>query len=226
VRLGIRDPAVVTARTTHHSPVEDALGLVTGTSLAALGVFVLSSSGLVTGGTAGLSLLLSYSGLAPFGVVFGLLNLPFFAVAWLRRGPRFTLLSVASVAAVSFLADREQELLGALVPEPLYAMVLGNLLAGAGILVLFRHSASLGGFNIVALMAQDRWGVPAGYLLLVLDVAVILGSLAVSSGTTVLMSAFGAIVLNLILAVNHRPGRYAALPAARWPWAARHRSAR
>jgi len=188
------------------------LGLVTGTSLAALGVFVLSSSGLVTGGTAGLSLLLSYTGIAPFGVVFGLLNLPFFAVAWLRRGPRFTLLSVASVAAVSFLADRERELLGALVPEPLYAMVLGNLLAGAGILVLFRHGASLGGFNIVALTAQDRWGVPAGYLLLVLDVAVILCSLAVSSGTTVLMSAFGAIVLNLILAVNHRPGRYAALP--------------
>ena len=113
---------------------------------------------------------------------------------------------------MSFLADRERELLGALDPEPLYAMVLGNLLAGAGILVLFRHGASLGGFNIVALMAQDRWGVPAGYLLLVLDVAVILGSLAVSSGTTVLMSAFGAIVLNLILAVNHRPGRYAALP--------------
>jgi hypothetical protein len=43
-----------------------------------------------------------------------------------------------------------------------------------------------------------------------LDVSVILLALFVVAPATVLLSAVGAVVLNIILAFNHRPGRYLA----------------
>jgi hypothetical protein len=42
------------------------------------------------------------------------------------------------------------------------AAVLGGLLCGAGMLILFRHGASLGGLNVLVLRLQDRFGWPAG----------------------------------------------------------------
>lgn len=89
-----------------------------------------------------------------------------------------------------------------------YATVLGNMLAGVGLLIVFRHGASLGGFNVVGLIVQERRGIQAGYVLMGLDLAVVLGALAVLPWPSVALSALGAIVLNLIIALNHRSDRY------------------
>ncbi len=43
---------------------------------------------------------------------------------------------------------------------------------------------------------------------MILDVVVILLGLTVVSVGGVVMSALGAVLLNLVLALNHRPGRY------------------
>ncbi|MGO2754929.1 MAG: YitT family protein, partial [Brachybacterium alimentarium] len=43
-----------------------------------------------------------------------------------------------------------------------------------------------------------------------LDVAVILLSLLVLDIPRVLLSALGGVILNVVLALNHRPGRYRA----------------
>ena len=43
---------------------------------------------------------------------------------------------------------------------------------------------------------------------MVLDVAIVLAALALVSPVMVLLSAAGATLLNFILALNHRPGRY------------------
>jgi uncharacterized membrane-anchored protein YitT (DUF2179 family) len=92
--------------------------------------------------------------------------------------------------------------------DPSYGALSGNILCGVGVLILFRHNSSLDGFNIVALLVQERFGLRAGYILMCLDAVVVLASLAVVSPLNVLISAFGTIFLNLILALNHRPDRY------------------
>jgi uncharacterized membrane-anchored protein YitT (DUF2179 family) len=89
-----------------------------------------------------------------------------------------------------------------------YGILAGNILAGVGLLILFRHGSSVGGFNIVALILQERVGWRAGYVQMVLDTIVVLTAFAVVAPGTVLLSAAGALLLNLILALNHRPGRY------------------
>ncbi|WP_420716225.1 YitT family protein [Pseudarthrobacter sp. LT1] len=191
-----------------HSVVEDVLGILTGTFAASLGLFLLKSSGAVTGGTAGLALLLSYSVALPFGVIFFTVNLPFFALAVWKKGWNFTLRTGAAIALVSVMASLHPAALGSLNLDPVYGVVGGNLLAGVGLLILFRHQSSLGGFNILALLLQEKLNWRAGYVQMVLDVAIVLASLVLVPPLLVVLSAAGATLLNLILALNHRPGRY------------------
>ncbi|WP_105033035.1 YitT family protein [Arthrobacter ruber] len=191
-----------------HSVLEDVLGMVTGTFTVSLGLFLLKASGAVTGGTAGLALLLSYMGGLPFGLLFFAVNIPFFALAVWKKGWDFTLRTMAAVALVAGLSDLRPIALGTLTLDPLYAALGGNLLAGVGLLILFRHKASLGGFNILALILQERLGWRAGYIQMALDTTVVLAALTVVAPASVLLSAVGAVVLNLVVALNHRPGRY------------------
>ncbi len=191
-----------------HTVIDDAAGLASGVLVASLGLHLLSSGEVVTGGTAGLSLLLSYAFGLPFPVLFVAVNLPFFAIGIWKRGWVFTLRSLACVVAVSLLTPVQSAILGDLALPPLYAAIMGNVLAGVGLLILFRHMASLGGFNIVALIAQERLGWRAGYVQMVLDGVVVAASLFVVPPIVVAISALGAVILNGILALNHRPGRY------------------
>ncbi|RNM12660.1 YitT family protein [Nocardioides pocheonensis] len=194
-----------------HTPLEDAFGLFTGVFVASLGIYLIQAAGAVTGGTAGLSLLLSYATSVPFGVLFVLINVPAFAVAAWQKGASFTLKSLGCVVAVSLATRVQADMLDLDGLHAAYGVVAGNLLAGSGLLILFRHGASLGGFNVVALLMQEKVGLRAGYVQMALDVAVVLGSVFVVDPGLVLLSALGAVVLNLVLALNHRPGRYLGL---------------
>lgn len=193
-----------------HSRGENILGVLTGTLLASLGVYLLHSAHAVTGGTAGLALLLTYALPWSFSTVFLVINLPFFVLAWRRKGPSFTVRSIVAVVLLSGFAHVNALEIGPLHAVLPYAVVAGNLLAGVGLLILFRHGSSLGGFTIVALLAQERLGWRAGYVQMVLDVSVVLASVLVVPLTHLAWSAVGAVLLNLVLALNHRPGRYLA----------------
>jgi uncharacterized membrane-anchored protein YitT (DUF2179 family) len=191
-----------------HTVLEDVAGVVTGSFLASLGLFVLASGGVTTGGTAGLSLLLAHAVGWSFAVTFLVVSLPFVALAIRGKGWAFTVRSAAALAMVSLFSGLQPRLLGVLTIDPLYAALVGNLLAGVGILVVFRHRSSLGGFNVVALLCQERLGWRAGYVQMGLDLVVVLAFAAVSDLGLALASAAGAVLLNLVIAMNHRPGRY------------------
>jgi uncharacterized membrane-anchored protein YitT (DUF2179 family) len=194
-----------------HTAGDDVFGLLTGILVASLGLYLLKAASLVTGGTAGLALLVSYATPVPFPVLFLAINAPFFVLAARKKGWNFTIRTMISVALFSAFSFIHPLGTGPLHLEPIYAAVFGNLLAGIGLLILFRHGSSLGGFNILALILQERLGWRAGYVQMVLDVAVVLSSLAVVPATNVLLSAVGAAILNLVVALNHRPGRYLGL---------------
>lgn len=199
---------VFDAKANTHSLAEDVLGIATGTFLASLGLHLLHAAGAVTGGTAGLSLLIGYASGWPFWVLFTVINLPFALLAVWRRGWDFTLRTVVSIGLVSGLAVVHQTLFPVTDISPVYATLAGNLLAGVGVLILFRHRASIGGVNIIGLEVQDRTGFRAGWTMMIFDLVIIVSALLVVPWEVVLLSAAGAVVLNLVLALNHRPGRY------------------
>lgn len=152
---------------------------------------MLRHAGLLTGGTAGIALVLHYATGKPFGALFFLINLPFYALAWRRLGRRFTLKTVGAVA-------------------PWFAAIAGGLLIGAGFIILFRHHASLGGLNVLVLWLQERFGWRAGFVQLAIDLSILLCALRWMNAQQALLSIVAAVAMNFALAINHKPGRYTA----------------
>lgn len=200
------DPAIQ-----RHTVLEDAQALVIGTLFISFAVLLFNQAGLLTGGTAGLAFLVHYGTGISFGKVFFALNLPFYWLAWRRMGRAFTLKTFAAVALLSLLADWHPHFVRLESLDPLYAGIMGGLLAGAGFLILFRHRASLGGVGILALYLQESRGWRAGRVQMAVDCAIVAAAFATMEPLRVVYSLAGAVALNLILAVNHRPGRYVAM---------------
>ena len=98
--------------------------------------------------------------------------------------------------------------------------------AAVGLLSLFTHflpqglhfdrlarplAAVLGGLNVLVPHLQECLGWRAGKVQMAMDGLIVLGALMVADGERVAPSVLGALVLNLTLAINHRPGRYMAI---------------
>jgi len=201
-------PAEPAAQATRHSWLEDAQAVVTAAGFVSLGLAFFGKAGLVSGGTAGLALLLAKVTPLRFGQLFLLLNLPFFWLAWRQMGWRFTVKTFAAIGLVSAATDWLHLVLDLRSIHPVYAAVLGGFLVGMGLLILFRHQASLGGLNVLALWLQRERKVRAGVFQMAVDSLVVLASLFVVSPQVIALSVLGALALNVVLAVNHRPDRY------------------
>ncbi|PTX55834.1 putative 5xTM membrane YitT family protein [Litoreibacter ponti] len=196
------------AKPIEHSLLEDAQAFVLGTSMCALGVAMLTHLGLITGQTAGLAVLLSYVTGWSFGAVFFVVNLPFYVLAWLQLGPRFTIKSFIAVALLSAISEIMPDHLSFAHLSPWLGALLIGASIGLGLIVLFRHGASLGGIGVLALFLQERAGIQAGWVQLGFDVALFAAAFAVVAPDIVAYSLAGAVVVNLIVAVNHRKDRY------------------
>ncbi len=137
-----------------HPLWEDLLALLLGTAMVALGITFYSHAQLLTGGTVGVAFLLSYLSDWSFGPLFFLVNLPFYALAIWRMGWKFTLRTACAVGLVSLYAELMPNWVQFARLDVVYAALFGGFAMGVGLLMLFRHRASLGGVNILALYIQ------------------------------------------------------------------------
>lgn len=191
-----------------HPVWEDVIAILTGALLVSLGVALYARATLLVGGSSGMALLAQYATGWSFPVVFSLVNLPFYALAVARMGWAFTLRTFAAVSLVSLLVRLVGGWVSIASVDPLYASVMGGVLIGTGMLVLFRHRTGLGGVNILAIWLQEKAGLRAGWVQLGIDFALLAGALLVIPADRAALSALGAAIVNLTLAINHRPGRY------------------
>lgn len=191
-----------------HTHKEDWIAILTGTFLVAQGVYFLQSANLLTGGTTGLALLVSQFVPASFGTLYFLANSPFYLLAWKRFGARFAFNSAISGALVSIFADHLYLVITLETINEIYCAVAGGLLMGLGMLILFRHRSSLGGFNVLCLFIQDKFGISVGKSQLIIDLCILVASFFFVSPQVIGLSILGAILLNVVLAMNHKPTRY------------------
>ena len=192
----------------HHSWYEDAQALVAGVVLLTLGVVIYVKATLLTGGLAGLSLLAEFAGFSDFGTAFFVLNLPFYGLALLRMGWRFTLRTVLAVTLISLFARLTPIWVQLDHVHPAYAAVGGGVMTGAGIILMLRHNFSAGGVNVLAHFLQERNIIRAGYAQLIFDLMLFASAFFVLPPERVGWSVLGAVVMNMTIAINHRPGRY------------------
>ena len=191
-----------------HHWFEDAQALLTGTLLFALAIVLFRQAGLLTGGTAGVTFLAHYASGVPFGVLYFLINIPFYLFGLKALGKAFTIKTFCAVGLLSLYSELLPQWIVVERIHPLFAAIMGGLLAGAGLLMLIRHQASLGGLGVMAIYLQKEKGWRAGNVQMFADGFIVLGALFVVDIEKVALSILGAFMLNLVLTINHRPGRY------------------
>jgi uncharacterized membrane-anchored protein YitT (DUF2179 family) len=191
-----------------HRLYEDVLAMLTGTLFVSFGMLIYAKATLLVGSTAGLALLLHYVTGIGFGPIFFLVNLPFYLLAFKRMGWRFTVRTFVAVTLVSLFSRFNGVWVDFSHLDPVYATVIGGGLIGTGPLMLFRHRTGLGGVTILAIYLQEDFGIRAGYFQLAVDLAILAAAFFVLPPGRLLLSVVGAAIVNLILAINHKPGRY------------------
>lgn len=201
-------PMTIDLNVVAHTPLEDVQGLSIGCFLTSVGLVFLTHLGFLTGQTAGIALLIAYPMGWSFGLVFFLINLPFYFFAYMRLGLEFTVKSLLCVTAVSILSDRLPLFIVFESLDPIIGTLVFGVTVGLGLLACFRHKGSLGGVGVLALVIQDSTGFKAGYTQLLVDAAIFAIAIFIFPASVVAYSLLGAVVLNGVIAFNHRRDRY------------------
>lgn len=193
-----------------HTAIEDLFGVTNGCLLIALGIHLLHEARLITGGVAGLALLLSYILPVRAGLLFTLINLPVFLAFWRMLGSGYILRTSAATLAIMMLVDVVAS--GLVVAHIAMAMaaLVGGTALGIGVLAVTRHATGVGGLAVVARWLSRTRGWNFGLVCMVTDAVIVGASFGVLGVERGCWSLVAALTMNAVVLVWHRPDRYIA----------------
>jgi uncharacterized membrane-anchored protein YitT (DUF2179 family) len=164
-------------------------GLITfGCLLVAVGLdLFLIPNRITAGGISGVSTILYYLLGLPVGLTMLAFNAVLFLVAFRMLGREFGLRSVVATVMLSFMVDGLTVLLPVVGLDPhlategltrnlLLATVFGDIIAGAGMALVFAKNSSTGGTDILARILNRYTEIPLGRSLMLIDALVTLGA--------------------------------------------------
>jgi uncharacterized membrane-anchored protein YitT (DUF2179 family) len=191
-----------------HTFFEDAQAILVAPLFVAFAVLLFRQAGLLTGGTVGVAFLIHYASGWPMGAVVFVINLPFYIFAVRSMGWAFAIKTFICVSLLAVYTEVLPMLITLQSINPVFAAVMGGFLAGVGLLILIRHKASLGGLGVLAIYLQNSKGWRAGKVQMAADFVIVGAALLIRDPLSVGLSILGALALNLVIAVNHKAGRY------------------
>jgi uncharacterized membrane-anchored protein YitT (DUF2179 family) len=115
---------------------------------------------MLSGGFAGIGMIIGYITGHDIGTLIFLLNIPLFFLSYFHLGKKLTLLSVFSIGsssiAMNFIPVQEAT------PDILVSAVFGGVLYGLSLGIIFRFSSSMGGFDIIGLIISKYKDISLG----------------------------------------------------------------
>lgn len=192
----------------HHNLFEDAQAILVAPLIFAFAVMLFREAGLLTGGTVGVAFLAHYLSGWSMGSLLIAINLPFYGLALRAMGKAFTIKTFLAVGLLALYTEFLPSLIQIQGLNRLFAAVMGGFLAGISLLILIRHKASLGGLGILVIHLQNTRGWRAGTLQMAVDCVILFAAAFIRDPLSVGLSIIGALALNLVIAVNHKAGRY------------------
>ena len=159
--------------------LKDYIMIVVGLTMYAFGytAFILPEK-VVIGGMPGVSALIYFKFGIPVAVSNFVLNLILLAIAWRIVGKTFVIRTIFGISALSVLLAIMQPLFTApfVGQQAFMNVLLGGLLCGMGVGMVFVHNGSTGGTDIVAAMVSKSSNVTIGRTMLYVDVVIISSS--------------------------------------------------
>ncbi|MDD2303440.1 MAG: YitT family protein [Prolixibacteraceae bacterium] len=126
------------------------------------------------GGISGLAAVIFYSTKIPMGITYFAINVVLIAIALKVLGSNFGVKTVFNMVALTLLFAIPQDLFpGALIKDNFLAAVLGGMMGGVGIGIVFSRGGSTGGTDIIAMMINKYRNISPGRIILYCDVIII-----------------------------------------------------
>jgi uncharacterized membrane-anchored protein YitT (DUF2179 family) len=160
-----------------YHPVRDYVFIVIGTLLYGFGFngFILSNE-IVPGGLTGVCSLLYYLTKIPVSVTYAAVNVLLLIVAYKLLGFRFMINSIFGVVSLTVsLLFFEWLLEGQMIikGQPFMAILIGGVLCGSGLGIIFTANGSTGGTDIVGAIVNKHRNISIGRTLLLCDFIII-----------------------------------------------------
>ncbi len=154
----------------------DIVAIIFGSALIAAGLVLFTiPNNIAPGGVSGLATALAYISPITVGIWALLLNIPLMLLSWWKLGLRPLLKTVLATLLLSLLIDVFTLILPPYTNNILLASVLGGVLSGIGMGMIFVRGATTGGTDLISLLLNRIFpNFSVGSLLLVVDATVVL----------------------------------------------------
>lgn len=141
-------------------------------SVAFNGFFI--PNNLLSGGAGGLAIMIHYLTDLPTGLLVFLLNIPIFIVGLRVIDKKFVIYSFVAMVSMSFLLSATEDVYKYIqINDLLLESMLGGVLNGVGMGLLFRNKSSQGGFDIIAAVVKKKFNINIGTALLGVNIVII-----------------------------------------------------
>ena len=137
--------------------------------------FFMYPNSIVAGGVVGIAMIINRLTELPVGMLTILMNIPLFIIAWRHFGLDFLLGSLAGMALSSIAVDYFATFHLIATNDPLLASIIGGVIKGFGLGLIYYVGATSGGVDIVAKFLRQRFPqINFGTLVLILDVVIVI----------------------------------------------------
>ena len=149
--------------------------IVLGAMIYAIGFqFFMFPNSIVSGGITGISMILNHYTHWPVGMMVLVMNVPLFLIAWRHFGLDYLIGSLVGTAVSSVFVDLFALTGIVATDDPMLGCVIGGVIKGAGLGVIYYFGASTGGIDILAKMLRQKYQqINFGTILLLIDVVIV-----------------------------------------------------
>lgn len=149
--------------------------IIVGAAVYAVGFqFFMFPNAIVSGGIVGISMIINHFTKLPVGVMTIIMNIPLFAVAWRYFGLDFLIGSLAGMVLSSVFVDLFALKGIVSTTDPMLASIIGGVVKGFGLGVIYFVGATTGGIDIVAkFLRRQNPHINFGTIILIIDVVII-----------------------------------------------------
>ncbi|MBV5312150.1 MAG: YitT family protein [Prolixibacteraceae bacterium] len=155
--------------------IKDYVIMLMGLTLYALSwTLFLVPAQITGGGISGLAAVIFYSTKIPIGLTFFAINVVLVAIAMKVLGASFGIKTIFSMVVLSVLFSIPQDMFpGAIINDNFLSAVLGGMLGGVGIGLVFSRGGSTGGTDIIAMIINKYRNISPGRIIMYCDVIII-----------------------------------------------------
>jgi uncharacterized membrane-anchored protein YitT (DUF2179 family) len=183
--------------------------IVLGNAIYAAGVvlFILPT-GLITGGTTGIALIINHFTGMQISTFVGVFNVVMFALGYAVLGRKFAMSTLVSTFSYPVMLGIIQKAVGSFVltDDLLLSALFGGLCIGLALAIVIRIGASTGGMDIPPLILQKTLRIPVSASMYVFDFAILIGQMLFTPRQTclygILLVLVYTITLDKLLAVG------------------------